>query len=113
MTEDIQKALRDAQLPDLTDWRARDDYARMLERKGPIKPTAEHLTLLAESCWSWDAAEFGAAAMNPKRPYGNSDVEDDLADHLPHLTAAERLRVHCELPAVLLYIARKAKDVAW
>lgn len=100
-------------MPDLTDWTQRDDYARQLERKGPIKPSADHLALLAESCWSWNEAEFGAASMDPKRPYGNSDVEDDLADHLPHLDAAERLRVHCELPAVLLYIARNAKKVQW
>lgn len=82
----------------------RDDFARETERNGPVAPTVDHLTLLKESCWSWDDCEFGAPSMDPKRPYGNSDVEDDLAEHLPHLSREERLRVHCELPAVLSWI---------
>jgi hypothetical protein len=98
---------------DLTDENARFDYARKIERKGPLQPTVDHLTLLSQSCWDWNDCEFGAASMNPKRPYGNSDVEDDLAEHLPHLPEAERLRVHCELPAVLAWICMNALgDVA-
>jgi hypothetical protein len=91
--------------PDLTDANARYDYARQTARKGLMKPTVDHLTLLRETgWWDWNDMEFGASSMDPKRPYGNSDVEEDLAEHLPHLSEQERLRVHCELPAVLAWI---------
>jgi hypothetical protein len=69
-----------------------------------IEPTADHLTLLKRSEWSWDDCEFGAPAMDPKRPYGNSDVENDLAEILPHLSEEDRLRRHAELVAVLAWI---------
>ncbi len=94
----------------VNDWNARFDYARECERKGPMKPTPDHLTLLARSSWSWDDSEFGAAAMSSKRPYGNSDVEDDLAELLPDLTEEQRLRTHCEIPAVLAWICKNALD---
>lgn len=93
---------------DLTDWNDRFNYAREAEQRGPMAPTVDHLTLLKEACWGWDDAEFGAAAMDAKRPYGNSDVEEDLAEHLPHLSREERLRAHCELPAVLSWITGNA-----
>jgi hypothetical protein len=31
---------------------------------------------------TWDACEYGAPAINPKRPYGNSFVESDIAEIL-------------------------------
>lgn len=31
---------------------------------------------------SWNDCEFGAPEINPKRPYGNSNVEDDIAEIL-------------------------------
>lgn len=90
--------------PDLTDDNARYEYARKMGRT-ELEPTADHLLLLAASCWHWNDCEFGAASMDPKRPYGNGDVEGDLAELLPHLSEQDRLRLHCELPAVLAYIA--------
>jgi hypothetical protein len=39
----------------------------------------EHLKLLNRSYVSWDDSEFGAACIYPKKPYGNSDVEYDIA----------------------------------
>lgn len=44
--------------------------------------TAEHVRLLSESCVRWDSAEFGAPAIDPKRPYGNSDAYSDMAEIL-------------------------------
>lgn len=88
---------------DLTDWEDRDKFARGM-RGQVLKPTADHVTLLARSYWRMSDCEFGAAEIDGKRPYGNSDVEDDLAEMLPHLDEQARLRVHCELPAVLTWL---------
>lgn len=93
-------------MDDLNDWNTRFDYAREAQRGGPMAPTADHLTLLAASEWDWNDCEFGAVSMDPKRPYGNSDVDTDLAELLPHLDQQDRIRVHCELPAVLAHITR-------
>jgi hypothetical protein len=48
--------------------------------KFTIKP--EHLKLLENMYVDWDDAEFGAPAINPKRPYGNSDVVQDMIEIL-------------------------------
>lgn len=44
--------------------------------------TADHLTLLRAAYLRWDDCEFGAPAIDPKRPYGNSDVIGDIAELL-------------------------------
>ena len=45
--------------------------------------TEDHLTLLRHAHLYWDYGEgYGAPAINPKRPYGNSDVERDIAEIL-------------------------------
>ena len=42
--------------------------------------TEEHLKLLQRMCITYQGdCEFGAPEVNPKRPYGNSDVYDDIA----------------------------------
>lgn len=38
----------------------------------------DHITLLRHAYVSWERAEFGAPGINPKRPYGNSDVYADM-----------------------------------
>jgi len=40
--------------------------------------TDEHIKLLRAMEVDWDDAEFGAPIINPKRPYGNSDVFKDM-----------------------------------
>lgn len=62
--------------------------------------TTDHLTLLRAGVWDHNYDAFGAVTMNPKRPYGNSGVGDDLARLLPHLDADQRYRVHRELELV-------------
>ena len=43
----------------------------------------EHLLLIQEMNISYDSrSEFGALIVDPKRPYGNSDVYYDIADIL-------------------------------
>lgn len=44
--------------------------------------TDEHLRLLRRAHVSWDSAEFGAPGLDPKRPYGNSNVFGDIAEIL-------------------------------
>ena len=39
----------------------------------------EHLKLLKNMCVSWVFCEFGAPAIDCKKPYGNSDVYEDMA----------------------------------
>mgnify|MGYP001086779590 CR=1 FL=1 len=38
----------------------------------------KHIKLLRHSYVSWDSTEYGAAGIDPKRPYGNSDVLKDI-----------------------------------
>lgn len=42
----------------------------------------EHLKLLKNFNVDWYNSEYGAPMINPKRPYGNSDVELDIAEIL-------------------------------
>ena len=43
---------------------------------------SEHLKLLKHFCVGWDDCEFGAPEIDPKRPYGNSDVYQDMIEIL-------------------------------
>ena len=43
----------------------------------------EHIKLLKNLCFSYDDyMEFGAPAVDPKRPYGNGDVYGDIGEIL-------------------------------
>jgi hypothetical protein len=44
--------------------------------------TIEHIKLLQAMYVDWHDCEFGAPTINPKRPYGNSDVLWDIAEIL-------------------------------
>src|SRR5262249_10764951 len=44
--------------------------------------TEEHLRLLRRAYVSWGGGEFGAPAINSKRPYRNSNVYGDIAELL-------------------------------
>lgn len=44
--------------------------------------TADHLRLLRHMYVQWQDDETGAPEIDPKRPYGNSDVPTDVADVL-------------------------------
>jgi hypothetical protein len=44
--------------------------------------TDEHLRLLRRARIWWDGLEFGAPGIDPKRPYGNSNVFADIAEIL-------------------------------
>jgi hypothetical protein len=42
--------------------------------------TEDHIKLLKAAHVDWDDCEFGAPAIDPKRPYGNSSVFFDIAE---------------------------------
>lgn len=44
--------------------------------------TSDHIKLLKNAHIGWDDCEFGAPAIDCKRPYGNSYVFGDIADIL-------------------------------
>ena len=83
--------------------------------------TEDHLKLLPHLWFEYDNyTEFGAPIVDPKRPYGNSDVYGDIAEHLgiegeeDHWGDVEfsreqkdyMLRVHKEMVTVLNIIVR-------
>lgn len=82
--------------------------------------TNEHLTLLRAAFVGWDDCETGAPCIDPKRPYGNSNVESDIAEKLgwtlfedadQHLSAEQRDRadtLHRETQEALQVILQLA-----
>ena len=52
----------------------------MEKQKFEIKP--EHLKLIKPMNVGWQECEYGAPEIDPKRPYGNSAVEDDILEIL-------------------------------
>jgi len=61
----------------------REQDAKDERRRGlSFEITREHLKLLKNMYVGWDDCEFGAPNIDPKRPYGNSDVINDIANAL-------------------------------
>lgn len=56
--------------------------------------TEDHIKLLRRMCVGWDDCETGAPAIDPKRPYGNSSVNDDIHEILTgeHINRGEDTR---------------------
>jgi len=90
--------------------------------------TENHLKLLQHVYLYWDCGEgYGAPAIDPKKPYGNSDIEQDIAeildapdsdwewdeqDEYPDLTPETRehfTRLHVET-MIVLHIVLAARD---
>ena len=84
--------------------------------------TAEHIKLLRRAYIGWQDCETGAPEIDPKQPYGNSDVGRDVADILglegkrcPHCDGlldegeAERCeRLHRETEMALTILCNRA-----
>ncbi len=59
-------------------------------RKTKFVVTKDHLKLLKRMVVDYDeCSEFGAPIIDPKRPYGNSDVYGDIAEILEIESRAE------------------------
>ncbi len=69
-------------------WKAWNNASAVTQKGDTPKPGAMltvepgHLALLRRSNTDWNYCEFGAMEINPKRPYGNSDVIGDIAEIL-------------------------------
>ena len=65
------------------------DLPADLRRAREFTVTDDHLKLLARTFIDYDGwTEFGAPEVDPKLPYGNSDVYDDIAEILGIAPAA-------------------------
>jgi hypothetical protein len=64
--------------------------------------TEDHLKLARRMYVGWLDVEYGAPEINPKRPYGNSDVPSDIADILGReLSDDDAYAIHREMETVL------------
>jgi len=85
---------------------------------------AEHMKLLKRLHWDWNICEFGAPSVECKRPYGNSDVIQDIikivgdeAAVCPHcgelideLDEAKYTKLHDEMKIVLNILSQNAEQ---
>lgn len=73
--------------------------------------TDEHLILLKNMCVDWNDSEFGGAEIDPKRPYGNSDVEDDIRSILKDkkLSDTQCYELHRQTKTALQIFLQNAK----
>ena len=54
----------------------------VIEHINRFTVTDEHVRLLRSAYISWEDTALGAAGINPKRPYGNSNIFADIAEIL-------------------------------
>jgi hypothetical protein len=54
----------------------------MVNKETTFEVRPEHIKLMRRMCVDWDDCEFGAPEIDPKRPYGNSDVLQDIVEIL-------------------------------
>jgi hypothetical protein len=91
---------------------AGDIYYGQIRRLREFTITDDHLKLLERMYVGWDEMEYGAPAIDGKRPYGNSDVEADIAEilgwpepdedgEMPDGQRERAERIHAEMGLVL------------
>ena len=90
------------------EWKDLDELLKQAENLNDIKGkifevTEEHLKLLKHSHIMWRASEYGAPMIDPKRPYGNTSVESDIAEILgwDKEDSQRAEKIHRELETVL------------
>jgi hypothetical protein len=86
-----------------------------------------HLKLAKRMYVSWDDAEFGAPCIDPKRPYGNGDVIEDIKEIIGSECDKDfAIKIHKEMETALQIflctqsfkagtyrMADKYKDLSW
>lgn len=60
----------------------KDSRRRELKKKMEFEITENHLKLAKNFVVDWCYDEYGAPCIDPKRPYGNSDVDVDISEIL-------------------------------
>ena len=73
----------------------------------------EHLDLLTNAYVSWFDCEYGAPAIDCKRPYGNGDVADDMREILnsENLSDEECRKLHNETEIALQIVLMNINNV--
>lgn len=74
-----------------------------MKRPVEFTMTADHLALMRHMYVGWQDCETGAPEIDPKRPYGNSDVASDVADALGWVKFPEALPRHVRERAMTLH----------
>lgn len=72
-----------------------------------FRVTEDHLKLTKRMNVGWCGDEFGAPEIDPKRPYGNSNVLDDIADILDY----DNAELSPEAESRLMLIHQETKTV--
>jgi len=90
-----------------------------MKKKTVFEITEDHLKLLDRMWVGWESCEFGAPAIDCKRPYGNSFVYGDIAeiigiefdeDHEFNDEQIERMnKLHKEMQTVLQILVVNAR----
>jgi len=70
--------------------------------------TEDHIILLTSMYVGWEDCEYGAPAIDCKRPYGNSSVEQDIAELLGWHTQEELEEMYENDDEEELYIRARA-----
>jgi hypothetical protein len=70
--------------------------------------TEQHLRLLRNTYISWNDMEYGAPTVDPKRPYGNEDVVDDICSLLLEGDDFDADSIHREMETALQIVCRFA-----
>lgn len=88
------------------DWKTLDELFEQAKQMNDLKGktfqmTEAHLKLLSNFYVVWRTCEYGAPAIDCKRPYGNSDVETDIADILGWDEPKNAETIHRELETAL------------
>lgn len=89
------------------EWKELDELIQLAEeietKRTIFEVTEEHLKLLKHSHVMWRASEYGAPMIDPKKPYGNSSVESDIAEILEwdEEDSQRAEKIHRELETVL------------
>lgn len=71
-----------------------------------------HITLLQNAYVSWEDCEYGAPSIDCKRPYGNSNVLEDMRALLGGYTDDELAELHKETQTALQVIL-DTKSFQW
>jgi hypothetical protein len=79
-----------------------------------FKLTEDHIKLLRHMRVGWGYSETGAPEIDPKRPYGNSDVDGDIhkiltGEYIPEDTDVNYDKLHRQTETALQIVLRVGK----